>query len=905
MSPQDWQDIRRIFDRAVQLDGCERDAFLAEACGQNVQLLKEVQLLLRADEAVNQSDSNAHAATQDLPTAGHRLPLNPGDKVRAYQVGRILGTGVSGVVYEGTRSDSSGGSTAAPSRFPRQVAIKALYPERFDRDGMLRFEREREALRRLQHPHIAQFYDSGQTESAVPFLLIERIDGQSLQEKFSTGQYSLDPQTLGERIGWMIQVASGVQAAHQELILHRDLKPANVMIDRSGRAVLTDFGLARFLEPLAPSVSRTSAGRIIGTPQYMAPEQVLSHPTTLATDVYGLGGILYFLLTGKDPFDRPTFYETCQAVRDEQPVAPSMHSRFIPKDLETICLKCLSKRPELRYQSVETLLQDLVAFQKGRPIQARPVSTVTRLGYWARRNRALAGISALAVIGGTLSVGAIAVLWRTATTENKRAQQNLELAQQNMELAQQTSQQLLAMVGRFTQSLEVAEQNPTTLKLQHDLLSSISHSFDQLPSQEPMDREILRDIAVCRYKLGKVQKQLGLLDDFLMSTRQAEAIFRRLTEAEPDNPMHWFDLFHCLNNLGLTEQALQAVHKANRLEKQPNIDYRDGLVHASFRYADSLIQDGKAQEAEQLCQQTLPLIDQILSADSGNWLSWKLKGGFFHVWSRCPLLLGDRVRAIQRMETADDAYTRALELKSDDRQTMFQKIRNWDLRLSVHTSQSEWDLAKRTLDKMEPWVVRYQQQQSQSLEEFRVTSRFWEAQYFVSQHTGDSARSDQAASHWRESVERWLEAYPEDPLAQREHLWTHSVLHRHDSSEQRTALTSRLFSRLSPVGKESPHYFAVMNYEMLSLFLLSDLKESQHRARLYLNGTEQNTFHTQPQPEIPYLILGLEPPKMTPSGNSSQPSEIVTEENWKLATWDYWRNQFHLECLFPERTQNK
>jgi serine/threonine-protein kinase len=905
MSPQDWQDIRRIFDRAVQLDGCERDAFLAEACGGNVHLREQVQLLLRADEAVNQSDSNAHAATQDLPTAGHRLPLNPGDKVRAYQVGRILGTGISGVVYEGTRSDSSGGSTAAPSRFPRQVAIKALYPERFDKDGMLRFEREREALRRLQHPHIAQFYDSGQTESGVPFLLIERIDGQSLQEKFSTGQYSLDPQTLGERIGWMIQVASGVQAAHQELILHRDLKPANVMIDRSGRAVLTDFGLARFLEPLAPRVSRTSAGRIMGTPQYMAPEQVLSHPTTLATDVYGLGGILYFLLTGNDPFHRPTFYETCQAVRDEQPVAPSMHCSLIPKDLETICLKCLSKRPELRYQSVETLLQDLDAFQKGRPIQARPVSTVTRLGYWARRNRALAGISALAVIGGTLSVGAIAVLWRTATTENKRAQQNLELAQQNMELAQQTSQQLLAMVGRFTQSLKVAEQNPTTLKLQQDLLSSISHSYDQLPDQDQLDQGILRDIAVCRYKLGLVQKQLGLLDDFLISTRQAEAIFRRLTEAEPDNPMHWFDLFHCLNNLRLPEQALQAVEEANRLEKQPSKDYRDALAHARFKVASLWIHYGKGTEAERLCEQTRVLIDEINQEDIQDWRSWKLKGEFYHVWGRCALLRGDQQQALQRLQTADESCARTLDLKPDERQTIFSRIRNCESKLSIYTANSAWDQAQLTLDQMEPSVQKHEQLQSRALEEFRVTSRFWEAQYFVSQHTGDSARSDQAASHWRESVERWLEAYPEDPLAQREHLWTHSVLHRHESSEQRTALTSRLFSRLSPVGKESSHYFDVLNYEMLSLFLLGDVKESQHRARLYLNGTEQNTFHTQPQPEIPYLILGIEPPKMTPSGNSSQPSEIVTEENWKLATWDYWRNQFHLECLFPERTQNK
>jgi tetratricopeptide (TPR) repeat protein len=411
----------------------------------------------------------------------------------------------------------------------------------------------------------------------------------------------------------------------------------------------------------------------------------------------------------------------------------------------------------------------------------------------------------------------------------------------------------------------------------------------------------MHDIGVCRYKLGLVQKQLGLQDEFLVSTRQAEAIFRRLTEAEPENPTHWFDLFHCLNNQGLTEQSLQAVQKANRLEKQPNTAYRDALAHASFRHANSLIQDGKALEAEQLCQQTLPLIDEILSADSGNWLSWKLKGGFFHVWSRCPLLLGDRVRAIQRMETADDAYTRALELQADDQQTIFQKIRNWDLRLSVHTSQAEWDLALWTLDKMEPWVVRYQQQQSQSLEEFRVTSRFWEAQYFVSQHTGESASSDQVASRWRESVERWLAAYPEDPLAQREHLWTQAVLHRHESSEQRTALTSRLLPRLSPVGKESSSYFAVLNYEMLSLFLLGDLKESQHRARLYLNGTEQNLFHTQPQPEIPYMILDLNPPKIADLGASSQPSGAVKEENWKLATWDYWRNQFQLECLSPER----
>jgi serine/threonine protein kinase len=900
MPPQDWKEIRRIFDRAVQLDGCKRDSFLAEACGQNVQLLHEVQLLLRADQAVNQSDSNTQAKTQGLLEAGHRLPLNPGDKVRAYQVGKILGTGISGVVYEGTRGDSSNDSTATPARFPRQVAIKALYPERFDKDGMLRFEREREALRRLEHPHIAQFYDSGQTESGVPYLLIERIDGQSLQEKFSTGQYSLAPQTLGERIDWMIQVASGVQAAHQELILHRDLKPANVMIDRSGRAVLTDFGLARFLEPLAPSVSRTSAGRIMGTPQYMAPEQVLSHPTTLATDVYGLGGILYFLLTGKDPFDRPTFYETCQAVRDEQPVAPSTHSSAVPKDLETICLKCLSKRPERRYQSVETLLQDLVAFQKGWPIQARPVSTITRLGYWARRNRALASISALAVIGGTLSVASIAVLWRVATIENERAQKNMELAQQNRELAQQTSQQLLAMIGRFTQSLKVAEQNPTTLKLQHDLLSSISHSYDQLPNQDQLDLRTLRDMAVCRYKLGLVQVQMGLWDDSLVSNRRAETIFRRLAETEPNNSTHWFDLFHCLNNLGLTQQALHAVEVANRLEQQPSSAYRDALARALILCADARILDGDAAEAERLCHQAEPLVEDIINAESDNWLRWKLKGGLFHVWAMCSLLVGDQAKALLRAGIADDAFNRALEIQADDLQTKREKLLNKDLSLSIHLVNRSWDLAQATLQEMEHWVLQNQHLKAHCLDEFQDSSRLREAQYFTAQLIGDHEQVDQYARLWKESADRLLEAYPDIPIAQRQHLWAHAVLCRMDSQEEKSALMNRLVTKLSPVSAESSQYYSMLSYEMLSLFLLGDIEESQRKARLYVNGLPKRASLMQLQTKITHLILGFALQELAQSAENRQATALENGENWSQGNCGLWRDQFQIYCLFPE-----
>jgi serine/threonine-protein kinase len=197
----------------------------------------------------------------------------------------------------------------------------------------------------------------------------------------------------------MSTIVTAVQFAHVRGILHRDLKPGNILLDDSGAPLVSDFGLARLLE----SDDRlTLSSAFMGTAAYMAPEQLMGGGAcTIATDIYGLGAILYELLTGKPPFQRPSVAATLRALQEEEPVPPSQRPHIphaIPADLETICLKCLQKEPGKRYATAQALADDLGHFLRDEPILARPTTASDRLWRWCRRKPALAALGAAAIV---------------------------------------------------------------------------------------------------------------------------------------------------------------------------------------------------------------------------------------------------------------------------------------------------------------------------------------------------------------------------------------------------------------------------------------------------------------------------------------------------------------------------
>jgi WD40 repeat protein/tRNA A-37 threonylcarbamoyl transferase component Bud32/Flp pilus assembly protein TadD len=319
-----------------------------------------------------------------------------GDDARIRRFGdfellRVIGQGGMGIVYE-----------ARQQSLNRMVAVKMIRAGAWAGDDEVRrFRNEAEAVANLDHPQIVTIYEVGEHDGR-PYFTMKLVDGPSLAELLP--RYTADPRAAARLVA---EVARAVHHAHQRGILHRDLKPSNIVLDREGRAHVTDFGLAKRIEG---SNDATVYGSVMGTPSYMSPEQASGRrgSVTTATDVYGLGAILYAMLTGRPPFQGESVVETLEQVREGTPKRPGVISRRIPLDLETVCLKCLEKDPRRRYGSAAALADDLGRFLRGEPVLARPVGRAEVLGRWCRRNPAVAALGAVvailllaAAVGGT------------------------------------------------------------------------------------------------------------------------------------------------------------------------------------------------------------------------------------------------------------------------------------------------------------------------------------------------------------------------------------------------------------------------------------------------------------------------------------------------------------------------
>lgn len=378
-----------------------------EVCAHNQQFLAQVRKKLGRLRRVALELNELFPSTVDLKqsaraeTVEERLPEIPG-----YEFERVLGRGGMGVVFK-----------ARHLNLNRAVAVKMLHGGGVATAGERdRLAREAQAVAALCHPNIVMVHDVGEF-AGRPYFTMEFLPGGTLAEHLANTPQS--PRTAAE----MLRILSlAMHSAHQAGVVHRDLKPANVLLTSDGTPKISDFGLARILEA---DPSQTLGCARVGTPSYMAPEQALGRSDGFcpSVDVYALGAILYELLTGRPPFRADSPLETQRQVVEQDPAPPTRLNTRIPRDLETICLKCLDKQPVRRYASAAALAIDLQLFLENRPISARRTSWVVRGVKWLRRRpaHALLALFAVASVAGGGAWGAWTVSQRAAAAVAIRA----------------------------------------------------------------------------------------------------------------------------------------------------------------------------------------------------------------------------------------------------------------------------------------------------------------------------------------------------------------------------------------------------------------------------------------------------------------------------------------------------
>ena len=546
-SPDRWTRVQGVFDAALERAGAERAAFLDRECADDPPLRAEVEALLRAQpEAFEFFDSlrDSLASVAGLEAeAGPRL----GGVIHPYRVVDVIGAGGMGTVYLAERADGE---------FEQHVALKVVRGGLPSPGAIDRFRTERQILARLEHPNIARLLDGGVTGDGLPYLVMELVSGHPLTTDADARRL-----TLEERLHLFITLGEAVQYLHGHLVVHRDLKPGNVLVTGSGQLKLLDFGIAKLLDPVAGGdLAITGTGARALTPQYAAPEQIRGEPVTTATDVYGLGALLYELLCGRRPFEpvegqswadlerailereppppRAVVRRAASSVVDARAATGAGLARRLRGDLDVICLKALRKEPRARYPSAERLVEDVRRFLQGHPVTARRGTVGYKARKFVRRHRLVVAASA-AVIG--LGLGFGVVTWVQSAhvlRERDRAEAVARLLVDLFTVADPGEAR-----GESITAREVLDRGAERLRL-------------GLADQPELEAALLTTI-------GRVYRNLGLYDRARTVLDEALALRRReLPAGDPDLVESLNELGELLRLQGRYDEAEQVLAEA-------------------------------------------------------------------------------------------------------------------------------------------------------------------------------------------------------------------------------------------------------------------------------------------------------------------------------------------------------
>lgn len=552
-----------------------------------------------------------------------RAPAGVPTTVAGYEILGVLGRGGMGVVYK-----------ARQPGLKRVVALKMILAGgHAGEDDLGRFRSEAQAVARLQHPNIVQIYEVGDDEGR-PYFSLEYVDGGCLTQQL--GGRPMPPRQAAEMA---LVLTRAIAHAHAHGIVHRDLKPANVLLAKDGTPKITDFGLAKRLED---DEGQTRSGSILGTPDYMSPEQASGRVRDIGprSDVYALGAMLYEFITGRVPLRGAGVLETLQQVVSKEPVAPTQLQPKLPRDLETICLKCLHKDPAKRYATAEDLGEDLRRFLANEPILARPIGTAERVWRACRRNPRVAGLSAAVIVlmvAWAASASALAVRLKgqkdatdaalvevetqkneaetqknEAEAQRKLADRNAEQSRKNEEKANREATIARQSEAQAVESASVAKRQhdqsvklllglgdalqkklqsrrsllnaPELRALQSDVLDLVSQSMTSLAQEIEASKVSDFAMAATCDRLGELLLTLGHTDDALRQFDYGYQLVKRVAELKPDEDLPRGNLALMSMKKGRMLLALHDAESARACFREARDLRQDILDHPRDRH---------------------------------------------------------------------------------------------------------------------------------------------------------------------------------------------------------------------------------------------------------------------------------------------------------------------------------